>query len=234
MEIMDLFDRDDRQSHTQTELCVCDGKQGVFFNNRHMSWALSVLLLLNFFVFMSGYFLGKKKIIEQLNYKIDQESLTDHVYSSMYALYDSKVPPASSDSDNAEPGDDENPENDSAAVEEPALEFTAAEVVSPVKPVELATTGATQAVTPKANEREYFAQLVGFSSERTAQQFVQKLAQRDITAHIKQRSSKTAKGRTVYWYQVITETFTKKDDLVKLVDNIKRRENLHDVRIITA
>jgi hypothetical protein len=226
---MDLFDRKDRQSHTQHEACVCDGKQGVFLNTRHMSWALSVILLLNFFVFMAGYFLGKKKILEQLNYKIDQESLTDHVYSSMYSLYDSKVQPSSS-ADNVEPEEEiEMIENETAS-EEPALE-QAVDITAQTVAVDELT---TLTPTTKEDNHEYYAQLVGFGSKHAAQQFVNKLAQRDITAHIKQRTSKTAKGRVVYWYQVITETFSQKNDLVKLVEAIKRREKLHDVRIITA
>ncbi len=229
---MDLFDRNDRQSHTEHESCVCDGKQGVFLNNRHMSWALSTILLLIFFVFMTGYFLGKKKAVDQLNAKIDQESLSDHVYSSMYALYDSKPQPEVSDS--TEP-DDEN--NDADSVTEEIVLDQSVDVLAHAESSddinnlnkELSTTHSIQ-----TNRHEYYAQLVGFSSERAAQQFVKKLAQRDITAHIKQRPSKTAKGRTVYWYQVITESFTKKEDLTTLVENIKRREKLHDVRIITA
>ena len=81
---------------------------------------------------------------------------------------------------------------------------------------------------------EYYAQLLGLVANEPRNNLYKNLAQRDITAHIKQRPSKTAKGRTVYWYQVITESFTKKEDLLKLVETIKRREKLHDVRIITA
>lgn len=229
MENMDSFDRNDRQPQSQHESCVCDGKKGVFLNNRHMSWALSIILLLTFFVFMAGYFFGKKKVIDQLNHKIDQESLTDHVYSSMYKLYDNKVKPESSD--NVEPGDEvieTELANDDQVLEQ------AVDVADHVKVIDQTSKSVPEIISVQNDGREYYAQLVGFSSERTAQQFVQKLAHRDITAHIKQRSSKTAKGRTVYWYQVITESFTNKTDLFTLVENIKRREKLHDVRIITA
>lgn len=229
MENMDSFDRNDRQLHTQDESCVCDGKQGVFINNRHMSWAISIILLLIFFVFMAGYFFGKKKVIDQLNYKIDQDSLTDHIYSSMYALYDSKVQPESSD--NVEPGEEAS-ETD-LVPDEQSLEQSI-DVATEVKVLDEPSQDAPKVIAVQNDGREYYAQLVGFSSERTAQQFVRKLAHRDITAHIKQRPSKTAKGRTVYWYQIITESFTNKEDLLKLVEAIKRREKLHDVRIITA
>jgi len=231
MENMNLFDRSGHQSSAESEACVCDGKQGLFLSNRHMSWAISIVLLLNFFLFMTGYFLGKKQAVDHLNYKIDQESLTDHVYSSMYALYDSKVSTASSD--NVESGEEAEVAEAEALTEEPTLE-QAIDITAQVKTNDQTATSSSEILSVQKDGREYCAQLVGFSSERTAQQFVKKLAQRDITAHIKQRSSKTAKGRTVYWYQVITESFTNKEELLKLVENIKRREKLHDVRIITA
>jgi hypothetical protein len=228
---MNLFDRGNHESHSQSEGCVCDGKQGLFLSNRHISWALSIILLLNFFLFMSGYFLGKKQAIDHISYKIDQESLTDYVSSSIYALYDSKAPNASSD--NTEPGD----EIEVAEVETPAEEAVldqAIDVAAQVKTDENASEEISEVISEQKDGHEYYAQLVGFSSQQAAQQFVKKLALRDITAHIKQRPSKTAKGRTVYWYQVITESFTNKAELLKLVETIKYREKLHDVRIITA
>lgn len=228
---MNLFDRDNHESHSQSEACVCDGKQGLFLSNRHVSWALSVILLLNFFLFMTGYFLGKKQAVDHISYKIDQESLTDHVNSSIYALYDSKAPSASSD--NSEPGE----EVEVAEAETPAEEAIldqAIDTAAEVKSTGNVSEESSEIISVQKNGREYYAQLVGFSSQQAAQQFVKKLATRDITAHIKQRPSKTAKGRTVYWYQVITESFTNKEELLKLVEAIKHREKLHDVRIITA
>lgn len=224
---MDLFGRDDHQSN-QHESCVCEGMKGVFLSNRHMSWAVSTLLLFNFFIFMSGYFLGKKKVVDQLNQKLDQETLTDHVYSSMYALYDSKA--------------------ESDVVEVSEFEVVQASLGNEVVLAQSADTEshdtasiveqATETVEAQAVLEEdlhaYYAQLVGFGTERAAQQFVKKLAQRDIAVYVKKRPSKTAKGRTIYWYQVVTEAFTNKDDLMTLVDDIKRRERLHDVRIVSA
>lgn len=219
---MNLFEND-HQPRRSLESCVCEGKPGVFLTNRHVSWSLSTLLFMIFFIFMVGYFMGKKRSMDQLNYKIDQESLTDNIYSSMYALYDGKVKPESADT--IDP-DEEVAENDST--EDSALEQTI-DVLSHEK-----ISSEVTAPISISDGHEYYAQLVGFNSERTAQQFVQKLAQRDITAHIKQRSSKTAKGRMIYWYQVVTETFSNKGDLMTLVEAIKRRDKLHDVRIITA
>lgn len=225
---MNLFDH---EAHSQSEPCVCDGKQGLFLSNRHLSWAISIILLMSFFLFITGYFLGKKQAVDHISYKIDQESLTDHVYSSMYALYDSKAPNASSD--NIEPGEEiEIAEADSATEE--AILDQAIDTAAQVKINENGSEQSSEFVAEQKDGHEYYAQLVGFSSQQAAQQFIKKLALRDITAHIKQRPSKTAKGRTVYWYQVITESFTNKEELLKLIETIKHREKLHDVRIITA
>lgn len=228
---MNLFDRGNHESHPQSESCVCDGKQGLFLTNRHLSWALSIVLLFNFFLFMTGYFLGKKHAVDHISYKIDQESLSDHVYSSMYALYDSKAPNTSSD--NSEPGEEIEIAEGESQTEEPILD-QAIDAAAEVKSAQDIIEESKNLGSAQAKNHEYYAQLVGFSSQQAAQQFIKKLALRDITAHIKQRQSKTSKGKIVYWYQVITESFTNKEELLKLVDTIKYREKLHDVRIISA
>ena len=57
---------------------------------RQMSLAVAALLALSFFIFMTGYFLGKRKAIQEFSYHVDQESLADQIYSSMCVLYDAK------------------------------------------------------------------------------------------------------------------------------------------------
>ena len=59
-------------------------------NQRQLSLLVAGLLALSFFIFISGYFLGKKRAAEEFSYKADQESLADQIYSSMCVLYDAK------------------------------------------------------------------------------------------------------------------------------------------------
>jgi hypothetical protein len=62
-------------------------KKGIFLENRHISLMLSAVILMGFFVFISGYFFGKKKTVEKFYSKVDQESLADHVYYSVCSNY---------------------------------------------------------------------------------------------------------------------------------------------------
>ena len=64
--------------------------------------------------------------------------------------------------------------------------------------------------------------------------FAQRLQQRDVPVEVKNRHSKTAKGKKVTWYQVVTASFSNKDELEKVVDEVKERERLKDVRILTC
>jgi len=77
----------------------------------------------------------------------------------------------------------------------------------------------------------YYAQLIGFGTEKAAHLFVKKLAAKGIETEIKKRVSKTVKGRTSYWYQVVTTTYTNKDDLSELVSRISKEENIKDASI---
>ena len=44
-----------------SKACHCSGNQGLFVPNRQLSVVVTLLLLLSFSIFMTGYFLGKKK-----------------------------------------------------------------------------------------------------------------------------------------------------------------------------
>ena len=58
------------------------------------------------------------------------------------------------------------------------------------------------------------------------QKFVQKLALKDVETCVKKRISKTAKGRTIYWYQVVTPPCDDKEALTTLVNRLTKEEKL--------
>lgn len=76
-----------------------------------------------------------------------------------------------------------------------------------------------------------FAHLCGFGSHASAQAYVDRLAKRHVGAHVVERVSTSSQGRRVVWYQVVTDAMDR-NELVKLVADIKRCDKLTDVSIV--
>jgi len=83
-----------------------------------------------------------------------------------------------------------------------------------------------QDASENAQEQRYYAQLIGFGTEKAAQLFVKKLLAKGIETEVKKRVSKTVKGHTSYWYQVVTAAYSNKNDLSAVVDRLAKEENI--------
>lgn len=55
-----------------------------------------------------------------------------------------------------------------------------------------------------------------------------------MAVKVVERNNKTAQGKKVIWYQVVTEKFEKKDDLIAFIAKIEKDEQLNDIRIIAC
>lgn len=184
--------------------------KGIFLSNRVLSWFFSFMLLAIFFVFITGYFWGQKKAAERFVDKTGQEVFSDNVYYSLASLYESRE----SDDENA--GD--SVEGDDAADEVDGTKETAVEL--PTDPI-------------KDEPRVlYTAQLIGFGTRKKAQECIDRLKRRGLSVVLRERKGTTARGRSMVWYQVVTEQFDNRDQLMKLVDAVKRSENIKSVHII--
>lgn len=199
--------------------CVCK-KKGLFLDTRQLSFVVAAFILLLFFTFMSGYFLGHKKAVTTFSHKLDQDSFADRIYSSMFSLYDGK-----NDDDYVAEGDaceqemtPQQGEEQQAYVEPPA-DMHQEEVAHDVS---------------EQPSRQYYAQLAGFGTVRVAQRLADRLQQKNMPVILKKRRSRTAKGRMITWYQVVTDFFTDRAALDTLVNTIKKQEKLKDVRIVTC
>lgn len=176
--------------------CQCSGDQGLFVPNRQLSFIVALLFLLAFSIFIAGYFLGKKKMVEQFTTKIQQEAVADQIYTTMIT---SPVPstqeqlPIGLVSNNSE------------------QEINEQEMIEVVE---------------TTSHQLYYAQLIGFGTEKAAQGFVKKLDAKNIETEIKKRVSKTAKGNVSYWYQVVTTPYADKNDLSAVVNKIVKEENI--------
>ena len=181
----------------------------LYITSRQVSWLAASIILLSFFVFIAGYFLGQRKALEQFTQSIEQDAFADHIYSNMCALYDtqsgSKLVP------NEQVMQSENQEQ-----KEPANQ-------AKIKTVE-----------QKIPEKRYYAQLIGLGTSRASHRFVERLQQKNMSVKVKERHSKTAQGKKIIWYQVITDTFSNKNDLLAFVEKIKKEERLKDIRLVTS
>jgi hypothetical protein len=107
-------------------------------------------------------------------------------------------------------------------------------VVAPTTPHQEASAEHTAMVPARAPSQTYYAQLIGFGTSSAAQKFSEKLQRRNYPVCVRERHSTTAQGKKIIWYQVITEPFEDKNELLAAIQKIKKEEKLHDIRIINC
>lgn len=178
-------------------------------NQRQLSLLIAGLLALTFFIFISGYFLGKKRAAEEFSYKADQESLADQIYSSMCVLYDAK--------DESEDVEENEQENENSETSE-GLE----------KKDEILPEPQNDTTVTQVDQKKYKAALAGFSQTTLAdgKKMVARLAAKGFGVELVERTSKTAKGQSVVWHQVVTKPNTNKEELQKTITQIAKLEHL--------
>ena len=57
-------------------------------NQSQVSGIVACALLGTFFIFMAGYYWGKKSAVEHFSSQFEQDSFADRIYSSMCLLYE--------------------------------------------------------------------------------------------------------------------------------------------------
>ncbi len=219
--------------------CVCNRSDGLFVPSRQVSMLIAALLMMFFITFLSGYFFGKKHMVEQFIAKVEQDSFADQIYSSLCAL--SEYEPE---------------ELRAIAVQDQELVVqeiydTLVQEVVPETVVLAEAAVSEDAVVSALNEPDqiplpenpvvdtppdtaYYAQLIGYGTELAAKKFAHRLSQKDIPVRVKKRISKTPKGRQRTWFQVVTQNHSDRDTLDKLVDRITKQEKLKGVCIVTC
>lgn len=189
-----------------------DQNNQLVFDTKQASWIISACVLLLFFVFMIGFFVGKHQALEQFSETLDQESIADKIYSSLYTTYEAK--PSSSESMTSETQETTVKQDTEEELLE-SDEYPEASKHAEKKPL-------------------YFAVLRGFGSKAAAQKYAEYLTKLGYSMEIKQNKSSTSKGRTLYWYQVRTKDYDSLSELEFLVATLKKREYLKDISIMTV
>lgn len=196
---------------------------GLFLPSRELSLAIGVILFLSLAAFCLGYFLGQRRAVSLFLGKVKEESFADNITYSFYAL------------DQREPAEEDQDENGSAE------EASEAE-----QPAGTLSEGASDEITHEANQKEvpekdleessykitYVAPLVGFGTLHAANAFAERVRKKGIPIIVKERSSKTPKGRIISWYQAITQEYSDKSELEVIIARVQQQEKIKDVKII--
>jgi len=211
--------KNSRNASIKVEKCLCADVQGLFIPRRQVSFVVASIVLLLFFSMIAGYFWGQRSAAQVFLAKIDQDAFADQIYSSVCALSDQTPLPVVD-------GSQLSPVPESYELEvHHAQEEQAPVALAAASDSDDANAAATSA---------YYAQLIGFSTSRAAYRCAEQLQKNGFPVKVKKRQSRTSKGRLISWYQVVTETFTDKMELAKLVDRIAKQAKLKDTRIVTC
>lgn len=180
---------------------------------RQASWAGAALILLIFTAFVAGFFWGQRSAYHEAMSRTAHTAFTDQAHFALYAA---------------------------SAVREPAtteplrmdIIDTEPEIIGAPESEPL---GATPALAPN-DATKHVAQLVGFGTKKEAQTALERMKKRGLPVQMRERTSKTPKGRTVTWYQIVSDAYTDKKQLELVLDRICKAERIprKDVRIYTT
>lgn len=170
---------------------------------RYLSASIIALVLISF---LTGYYWGKKRAYEDFLGYCENQAFGDKIAASLCLLYES---PEDKESEAPETGDQS--ESSDTIEQEATLQEAAEEGV-------LAT-------------NLYYAQLAGFGSKRSAEQYEHRLKNRGIASHTAERTSTTARGVLRTWYQVVTDPMPY-EELRHVVERLKKEDHLNGVILI--
>jgi hypothetical protein len=182
-------------------------KDSLIIDRKQASRIVSASLLCAFFIFISGYFWGKKKAVEELTSSFEQQAISDKLNISNINSFSPEV----------------------AQEKMQAVNDNDKEVILTKQEDELQNLNEAREL--------FVAQLCGFGTKKAAQQMIDRLKKAGITTILVMRESKPANKnisnrKMIQWYQVLSEQYADKNQLAALVDAVKRLEKIHDVQIV--
>lgn len=180
---------------------------------RQLSLAMAAFLAFSFFVFIAGYFLGQKKAAEEFSFRADQDSLADQIYSSMCVLYDAKD------------------ENEDTGENESSEDIENNEISDSIEPKD--ESNQIVALQPVVEQKQFVATIAGFGASNVGdgKKLIQQLTKQGFPVELVERTSKTAKGKTVVWYQIVTKPYASKDVLEKAIHQIAKLAHVKEKSI---
>lgn len=178
----------------------------LIMQKKTVSQLVAFFLLLGFFIFALGYFLGKKKLAEDFSHIVNQSNFSDQMNFALTSLYEQ-----------------ENNNQQVKQLDQPRFEE---------EPISDKSDISSQSTNNESGQPSLFkAQLFG-GTQKAVTLFAQRLAKKGIDIEIRTRTSKTASGKKMVWYQAVTKPYSNKADLEALVATIKKLEKINNVTIL--
>lgn len=200
----------------------------ISITKRQASMIMASMLLFCLFVFIVGFFLGKRIVVEDFSSQITQKALHDQID---FLLTTQSLKSSQGDQIDAIQTDDHAKEN------------SLPEFIENEKIVELIVDQNNNDELPikksennEVEEKKQYAQLIGFGTKKAAQAFVARLRKHDIAIIVNTMVSKTAAGKQKVWYQAVTPVYNSSQLLKHQIEKIKRLEHIRDkdIKIVYA
>lgn len=187
------------------------------FHKKMVSRLVALLLFMGFIVFVIGFFFGKKQGAEDFGHRIEHENFSDQIHFALSSLYDKDA------------NGQKYHESETVAVNHDTSENILHEDIT-----SCATEndhGKKVQSTQNTTSVHYVAQLFG-GKQKAVTDFAQRLSKHGIDIVIRERLSKSARGKNITWFQAITKPYADKNELTSIVALIKKLEKINDVTII--
>jgi len=177
-------------------------------------------ILCAFFLFMAGYFVGKRGGVEEVTQRAECDSFADRIYTSFQDLHDNEWHGTASPVTLAELSQPSETSDDM-----PETSLVAGRVASGIDAL------SEESI---AESGSHYAQLAGFRTAKAATKLSTRLNDRGVPTEVKRRVSRTARGAEHAWYQVVTTAYNDRGSLESVVDRVSREEKISGARIVTC
>lgn len=219
---------------TATVTTLREDETGLFVPNRQVSWLLSCVLVFGFLTFITGYFWGQRKAVERFVNKIEEESFADRISYSLYTMNDRDVSEFEAPDPDNENGTTESDKNQEETVASSSTVLAESEIQSTESALEKQKTVLKSMPQERKKETDkiFVAPLAGFGTLHAASNFARRVRKFEPGIQVKTRTSITPKGKKVAWYQATTGEFSDRDELERIIGQIKSAEHIKDIKII--
>ena len=225
-------------------------KDQIVLSKRQVSMMMASMVIFCLFVFIIGYFLGKRTVVAELSSNVTENALHDQIdyLLTTQSLKSSQEDNFSDEAIEATPSNSLLTISEIDSIEQivpvvssepialPVNNYVAREikVSNPIaKAAEEKNREITEVVHSDVKDPQY-ACLIGFGTKQAATAFVTRLKKHHVPIILKTVISKTASGKARTWYQAITPTYDSAAELQDVVNKVKRLEHIrsNDIKIV--